>query len=61
MCANYSISLTYKLLECYCEDGQKYKNKWRAGMAHSQGVETYPDEQVRHDGQWIDDEPICLN
>jgi hypothetical protein len=29
-------------------------------MAHGQGVETYPDGRVRHDGQWIDDEPIRL-
>jgi len=30
-------------------------------MAHGQGVETYPDGRVRHDGQWIDDEPIRVN
>jgi len=44
--------------ECHWEDGRKYKGEWRAGMAHGQGVETYPDGRVRHDGQWIDDEPI---
>jgi len=47
--------------ECHWEDGRKYKGEWRAGMAHGQGVETYPDGRVRHDGQWIDDEPIRLN
>mmetsp|Transcript_28536 Transcript_28536/g.47229 ORF Transcript_28536/g.47229 Transcript_28536/m.47229 type:complete len:872 (+) Transcript_28536:251-2866(+) len=44
--------------ECHWEDGRKYKGEWRAGMAHGQGVETYPDGRIRHDGQWIDDEPI---
>merc|ERR1740124_630685 len=43
--------------ECHWEDGRKYKGEWRAGMAHGQGVETYPEGRVRHDGQWIDDEP----
>eukprot|EP00547_Thalassionema_nitzschioides_P007213 CAMPEP_0194221368 /NCGR_PEP_ID=MMETSP0156-20130528/30399_1 /TAXON_ID=33649 /ORGANISM="Thalassionema nitzschioides, Strain L26-B" /LENGTH=701 /DNA_ID=CAMNT_0038951741 /DNA_START=239 /DNA_END=2344 /DNA_ORIENTATION=- len=47
--------------ECHWEDGRKYKGEWRAGMAHGQGVETYPDGRVRHDGQWIDDEPIRVN
>ena len=47
--------------ECHWEDGRTYKGEWKTGMAHGQGVETYPDGRVRHDGQWINDEPIRPN
>lgn len=46
------------LLECHWEDGRTYKGEWRAGMAHGKGVETNPDGSVRHDGQWVKDEPV---
>jgi MORN repeat len=29
------------------------------GMAHGRGVETFPDGTVRHDGMWVEDEPIA--
>lgn len=44
--------------ECHWEDGRTYKGEWRAGMAHGKGVETNPDGSVRHDGQWVKDEPV---
>jgi hypothetical protein len=27
-------------------------------MAHGRGVETFPDGTVRHDGVWVEDEPV---
>jgi hypothetical protein len=27
-------------------------------MAHGKGVETFADGTIRHDGQWIEDEPV---
>lgn len=43
---------------CTWEDGRRYRGEWRNGMAHGRGIETYPNGDVRHEGQWIDDEPI---
>ena len=43
---------------CTWEDGRRYEGEWRNGMAHGMGKETYPNGKVRHEGQWIDDEPI---
>jgi hypothetical protein len=43
---------------CTWEDGRRYRGEWRNGMAHGRGTETYPNGTVRHDGQWIDDEPV---
>jgi len=43
---------------CTWEDGREYRGEWRNGMAHGHGTETYPDGTIRHEGQWIDDEPI---
>jgi len=45
--------------ECIWKDGRSYKGEWCAGLAHGKGVETFPDGQVRHDGQWHEDEPVC--
>ena len=28
------------------------------GMAHGKGVETFPDGTIRHDGMWMEDEPV---
>ena len=44
--------------ECHWEDGRQYIGEWRSGMAHGNGIEKYPDGRVRHDGQWINDEPV---
>lgn len=43
---------------CTWEDGRCYQGEWRNGMAHGKGVEKYADGTIRHDGQWIDDEPV---
>lgn len=43
---------------CTWEDGRRYRGEWRNGMAHGRGTETYPDGTIRHEGEWIDDEPI---
>ena len=43
---------------CTWEDGRRYRGAWRNGMAHGQGTETYPNGNIRHEGQWIDDEPV---
>ena len=43
---------------CSWEDGRCYRGEWRNGMAHGKGIETYADKTVRHDGQWVDDEPV---
>jgi MORN repeat len=53
----FSCSLAF-IVECHWEDGRTYKGEWRAGMAHGQGVETYPDGRIRHEGHWFEDEPI---
>lgn len=42
---------------CNWEDGRTYKGEWLNGMAHGKGVETFADGSIRHDGQWIEDEP----
>ena len=44
--------------ECTWEDKRKYRGEWRNGMAHGRGIETYPNGNIRHEGQWIDDEPV---
>mmetsp|Transcript_11017 Transcript_11017/g.24656 ORF Transcript_11017/g.24656 Transcript_11017/m.24656 type:complete len:866 (+) Transcript_11017:274-2871(+) len=44
---------------CNWEDGRCYKGEWLNGMAHGKGVETFADGTVRHDGQWIEDEPVA--
>jgi hypothetical protein len=31
---------------CHWPDGRVYKGKWKAGMPHGQGVETYPGKQT---------------
>ena len=33
-------------------------SEWLNGMAHGKGVETFPDGSVRHDGLWVEDEPV---
>jgi hypothetical protein len=33
-------------------------SEWMNGMAHGTGVETFPDGSIRHDGTWIEDEPV---
>jgi MORN repeat len=33
-------------------------SEWMNGMAHGRGVETFPDGTVRHDGMWVEDEPV---
>jgi hypothetical protein len=43
---------------CSWEDGRCYKGEWLNGMAHGKGVETYPDGSIRHDGIWVEDEPV---
>jgi hypothetical protein len=43
---------------CSWEDGRCYKGEWLNGMAHGKGVETYPDGSIRHDGLWVEDEPV---
>jgi hypothetical protein len=43
---------------CKWEDGRCYKGEWLNGMAHGKGIETFADGSVRHDGQWIEDEPV---
>mmetsp|Transcript_10650 Transcript_10650/g.20512 ORF Transcript_10650/g.20512 Transcript_10650/m.20512 type:complete len:851 (-) Transcript_10650:179-2731(-) len=43
---------------CKWEDGRCYKGEWLNGMAHGKGIETFADGSVRHDGQWIEDEPM---
>jgi len=43
---------------CTWEDGRRYRGEWRNGMAHGRGTETYPNGNIRHEGEWIDDEPI---
>ena len=43
---------------CKWEDGRCYKGEWLNGMAHGKGIETFADGTVRHDGQWIEDEPV---
>ncbi|KAG7370893.1 2-isopropylmalate synthase [Nitzschia inconspicua] len=43
---------------CTWEDGRRYRGEWRNGMAHGRGIETYPNGTIRHEGQWIDDEPV---
>lgn len=43
---------------CTWEDGRRYRGEWRNGMAHGRGTETYPNGAIRHDGQWVDDEPV---
>jgi len=43
---------------CTWEDGRRYRGEWRNGMAHGRGTETYPNGSIRHEGEWIDDEPI---
>jgi hypothetical protein len=43
---------------CNWEDGRCYKGEWLNGMAHGKGVETFADGTIRHDGQWIEDEPV---
>lgn len=42
-----SASLTFMVL-----------SEWLNGMAHGKGVETFPDGTIRHDGQWVEDEPV---
>jgi MORN repeat len=32
--------------------------EWMNGMAHGKGVETFPDGSTRHDGLWVEDEPV---
>jgi hypothetical protein len=29
-------------------------------MAHGKGVETFPDGTIRHDGMWMEDEPVVV-
>lgn len=43
---------------CSWEDGRCYKGEWLNGMAHGKGVETFADGTVRHDGLWVEDEPV---
>ena len=43
---------------CTWEDGRRYRGEWRNGMAHGRGTETYPNGNIRHEGEWVDDEPI---
>jgi hypothetical protein len=43
---------------CAWEDGRCYKGEWLNGMAHGKGVETFADGTVRHDGLWVEDEPV---
>lgn len=43
---------------CTWEDGRRYRGEWRNGMAHGRGTETYPNGNIRHEGEWIDDEPV---
>jgi hypothetical protein len=51
----------FVVLEYHWNDGRMYKGEWRAGMAHGRGVETNRDGSVRHNGHWIDDEPILID
>jgi len=44
--------------ECTWEDGRRYEGEWKNGMAHGNGVETYADGTVRHNGHWLNDEPV---
>lgn len=34
------------------------RREWLNGMAHGKGVETFPDGSIRHDGLWVEDEPV---
>jgi MORN repeat len=49
------------LLECQWNDGRVYKGEWHKGLAHGQGVETYPDGQICHEGLWFKDKPVSLD
>jgi hypothetical protein len=51
----------FVVLEYHWNDGRMYKGEWRAGMAHGRGFETNRDGSVRHNGHWIDDEPILVD
>jgi hypothetical protein len=53
-----ALFLLFVIVELYSETGRTYKGEWRSGMAHGRGVETYPDGRIRHDGQWIENEPV---
>lgn len=35
-----------------------FPSEWMNGMAHGKGVETFPDGTIRHDGMWMEDEPV---
>lgn len=39
-------------------DGRCYSGHWVNGMKHGQGIETGPDGEVRHEGQWANDKPV---
>lgn len=43
---------------CSWRDGRTYRGEWLNGMAHGKGKETFADGSVRHDGLWIEDEPV---
>lgn len=43
---------------CSWQDGRCYKGEWLNGMAHGKGTETFADGSIRHDGQWVEDEPV---
>ena len=43
---------------CFWNDGRSYKGEWSLGKAHGQGVETDPDGQIYHDGEWYEDAPV---
>jgi MORN repeat len=41
-----------------CDRSLLPNSEWLNGMAHGKGVETFPDGTIRHDGQWVEDEPV---
>ena len=47
--------------ECHWQDGRVYKGEWRAGLQHGRGVETDADGRVRHDGMWLEGEPVRIS
>jgi hypothetical protein len=57
MCTHNSSPL-HTFFEIPNIDGRRYRGEWRNGMAHGHGTETYPNGSIRHEGEWMDDEPV---
>lgn len=51
------ISFSYQMLIVLILSTTFFR-EWMNGMAHGKGVETFPDGTIRHDGMWMEDEPV---